>query len=107
MPRARTRAAAPMCSRKTARRRRGRPRTTPVSSRSPPLDGPVRVHAPMSDDAVIEARVAQALEGLGAPWELMRIDPELADTAACCEKYGVALERSAHSRVVAVEEETH
>src|SRR5262249_58784880 len=97
MPRARTRAAAPMCSRKTARRRRGRPRTTPVSSRSRPLDGPVRIHAPMSDDAVIEARVAQALEGLGAPWELMRIDPEFADTTAFCEKYGVALHHPRHT----------
>src|SRR5215470_11997982 len=91
MPRARTRAAAPTCSPKIAQRRRARPRTTPVSSRSPPLDGPVRVHAPMSDDAVIEARVAQALEGLGAPWELMRIDPEFADTTAFREKYCACL----------------
>jgi prolyl-tRNA editing enzyme YbaK/EbsC (Cys-tRNA(Pro) deacylase) len=59
----------------------------------------------MSDDAVIEARVAQALEGLGAPWELMRIDPEFADTAAFCEKYGVALDHSGNTIIVASKKE--
>ena len=59
----------------------------------------------MSDDAVIEARVAQALEGLGAPWELLRIDPEFADTAAFCEKYGVALDHSGNTIIVASKKE--
>jgi prolyl-tRNA editing enzyme YbaK/EbsC (Cys-tRNA(Pro) deacylase) len=59
----------------------------------------------MSDDAVIEARVAQALEGLGAPWELMRIDPEFADTTAFCEKYGVALDHSGNTIIVASKKE--
>lgn len=59
----------------------------------------------MSDDAVIEARVAQALEGLGAPWELMRIDPEFADTATFCEKYGVALDHSGNTIIVASKKE--
>jgi prolyl-tRNA editing enzyme YbaK/EbsC (Cys-tRNA(Pro) deacylase) len=59
----------------------------------------------MSDDAAIEARVAQALEGLGAPWELMRIDPEFADTAAFCEKYGVALDHSGNTIIVASKKE--
>ena len=59
----------------------------------------------MSDDAVIEARVAQALEGQGAPWELMRIDPEFADTAAFCEKYGVALDHSGNTIIVASKKE--
>ena len=59
----------------------------------------------MSDDAVIEARVAQALEGLGALWELMRIDPEFADTAAFCEKYGVALDHSGNTIIVASKKE--
>src|ERR1044071_7447938 len=59
----------------------------------------------MSDDAVIEARVAQALESLGAKWELMRIDPEFADTAAFCEKYGVALDHSGNTIIVASKKE--
>ena len=55
----------------------------------------------MSDDAEIEARVAAALERLGAAWELMRIDPDFADTAAFCEKYGVPLDHSGNTIVVA------
>lgn len=59
----------------------------------------------MSDDAVIEARVAQALEGLGAKWELMRIDPDFADTAAFCEKYGIPLDHSGNTIIVASKKE--
>ena len=59
----------------------------------------------MSDDAAIEARVAQALEGLGATWELMRIDPDFADTAAFCEKYGVPLDHSGNTIIVASKKE--
>jgi prolyl-tRNA editing enzyme YbaK/EbsC (Cys-tRNA(Pro) deacylase) len=59
----------------------------------------------MSDDALIEATVAQALEGLGATWELMRIDPDFADTAAFCEKYGVALDHSGNTIIVASKKE--
>ena len=59
----------------------------------------------MIDDALIEARVAQALEGLGATWELMRIDPDFADTAAFCEKYGVAMDHSGNTIIVASKKE--
>src|SRR5258705_463901 len=59
----------------------------------------------MSDDAVIEARVAQALESLGAKRELMRIDPDFADTAVFCEKYGVALDHSGNTIIVASKKE--
>ena len=59
----------------------------------------------MSDDAIIEAKVAQALESLGAKWELMRIDPDFADTAAFCEKYGVALDHSGNTIIVASKKE--
>jgi prolyl-tRNA editing enzyme YbaK/EbsC (Cys-tRNA(Pro) deacylase) len=59
----------------------------------------------MSDDAVIEAQVAQALEGLGATWELMRIDPDFADTAAFCEKYSVAMDHSGNTIIVASKKE--
>lgn len=59
----------------------------------------------MIDDAAIEARVAAALETLGAPWELMRIDPDFADTAAFCEKYGVPLDHSGNTIIVASKKE--
>ena len=39
----------------------------------------------MSDDADIEAKIAAALRGLGATCEVIRIDPDFADTAAFCE----------------------
>jgi prolyl-tRNA editing enzyme YbaK/EbsC (Cys-tRNA(Pro) deacylase) len=59
----------------------------------------------MSDDAEIEAKVAAALERLGATWELMRIDPDFADTAAFCEKYGVPLDHSGNTIIVASKKE--
>jgi prolyl-tRNA editing enzyme YbaK/EbsC (Cys-tRNA(Pro) deacylase) len=43
----------------------------------------------------------QALGGLAASVEVTRIDPELADTAAFCARYGVAPEESANCVVVA------
>jgi prolyl-tRNA editing enzyme YbaK/EbsC (Cys-tRNA(Pro) deacylase) len=59
----------------------------------------------MTDDADIEAKVAAALEGLGAACEVMRIDPDFADTAAFCEKYGVALDHSGNTIIVASKKE--
>ena len=51
--------------------------------------------------ADVEARVRRELAALGGPYELMEIDPALADTAVFCEAYGVALEDSANCIVVA------
>ncbi len=59
----------------------------------------------MSDDAEIEARVAAALERLGATYEVIRIDPGFADTAAFCEKYGVPLDHSGNTIIVASKKE--
>jgi prolyl-tRNA editing enzyme YbaK/EbsC (Cys-tRNA(Pro) deacylase) len=59
----------------------------------------------MSDDDEIEARVAAALEGLGATHEVIRIDPGFADTAAFCEKYGVPLDHSGNTIIVASKKE--
>ncbi|MDA0270437.1 MAG: hypothetical protein O2919_05345 [Chloroflexi bacterium] len=52
-------------------------------------------------DAAIEARVVAALDALGGPYELMPCDPDLADTAAFCEAYGVLPEQSANCILVA------
>ena len=59
----------------------------------------------MTDDADIERKVASALEGLGAACEVMRIDPEFADTAAFCEKYGVPADHSGNTIIVASKKE--
>ena len=59
----------------------------------------------MSDDAEIEARVAAALERLGATYEVIRIDPGFADTGAFCEKYGIPLDHSGNTIIVASKKE--
>src|SRR5262245_35145483 len=48
----------------------------------------------------IEASVRAVLDGLGAEYEALPCDPDLADTAAFCEAYGVAPEDSANAIVV-------
>jgi len=45
------------------------------------------------------------LDGLGVPYELHRIDPAFADTAAYCEHYGSLPERAANTIVVASKKE--
>ncbi len=57
----------------------------------------------MTDE--IEQRVTRTLHTLGVPYELLRIDPDFADTARFCEKYGVSLEHSANTIVVASKKE--
>jgi len=46
------------------------------------------------------ARVREALDATGVPYEVLDCDPELADTAAFCEHYGVPVEQSANTIVV-------
>lgn len=41
-----------------------------------------------------------ALDRLGGPYEVMACDPDLADTAAFCEAYGIPLDHSANTIVV-------
>jgi len=53
----------------------------------------------------VERRVVAALENLGMPWELLTIDPAYADTTQFCEKYGVPLDRSANTLIVASKKE--
>jgi prolyl-tRNA editing enzyme YbaK/EbsC (Cys-tRNA(Pro) deacylase) len=44
--------------------------------------------------------VLEQLDGLGAAYELVACDPDLADTAAFCEAYGYAVDDSANAIVV-------
>jgi prolyl-tRNA editing enzyme YbaK/EbsC (Cys-tRNA(Pro) deacylase) len=50
--------------------------------------------------ATIEADVRQALERYAVPYDALPCDPEFADTAAFCERYGVAPEDSANTILV-------
>jgi prolyl-tRNA editing enzyme YbaK/EbsC (Cys-tRNA(Pro) deacylase) len=54
---------------------------------------------------MIDERVVQALDALGVAYELMEIDPAFADTAACCEKYGLPLASAGNTIVVASKKE--
>lgn len=56
----------------------------------------------MSDPTgILHASTRDALDRLGVSYEVMPCDPALADTAAFVEAYGIPLERSANTIVVA------
>lgn len=55
----------------------------------------------MTGPALLHPSVREHLERLDTPFEVMECDPALADTAAFVEAYGVPLERSANTIVVA------
>ena len=49
---------------------------------------------------MIEQQVTHALDALGIPYGVMPIDPDYADTAAFCERYGVSLTNSCNTIIV-------
>ena len=53
----------------------------------------------MSDD--IELQVTNFLDGLGAEYEVVPIDPDFADTAQFCERYGFPITTSGNTIIVA------
>lgn len=56
----------------------------------------------MSDpDGLLHPATRDALDAIGATYEVMACDPDLADTAAFVAAYGVPLDRSANTIVVA------
>lgn len=55
----------------------------------------------MSNADLLHPLVRDALTALGVTFEVMECDPALADTAAFVEAYGVPLDRSANTIVVA------
>ena len=54
----------------------------------------------MTQDADIESNVVATLNGLGIPHEIIRIDPDFADTAQFCEEYGYSLAHCANTIIV-------
>jgi prolyl-tRNA editing enzyme YbaK/EbsC (Cys-tRNA(Pro) deacylase) len=57
------------------------------------------------EPSVIEARVRERLGALAVEHEILECDPEFADTAAFCARYGVPPEQSANTIVVAARKE--
>jgi len=55
----------------------------------------------MSDESRLHPAVRAQLDAMGADFEVMECDPALADTAAFVAAYGVPLERSANTILVA------
>jgi prolyl-tRNA editing enzyme YbaK/EbsC (Cys-tRNA(Pro) deacylase) len=53
----------------------------------------------------IDSKVTASLDALGIPYEVMTIDPDFADTARFCERYGVPMENSANTIIVASKKE--
>ena len=54
----------------------------------------------MASGMDIEAQVVSTLDKLGIKHELIRIDPDFADTAEFCEKYGYSLDNSGNTIIV-------
>ena len=66
----------------------------PIAPRDHPTDA---IIAPVD----IEARVRSALEATNTNYELIAIDPDLADTAAFCSHYGYPENQSANAILIA------
>ena len=54
---------------------------------------------------MLDPRVQEAVDALGVSYEALACDPALADTAAVCEHYGVAVPDACNAIVVAVKTE--
>jgi prolyl-tRNA editing enzyme YbaK/EbsC (Cys-tRNA(Pro) deacylase) len=59
----------------------------------------------MTHDHEIEQRVLAAVQATGEPFDVIEIDPALADTAEFCAEYGYPLDASANCIVVASREQ--
>lgn len=59
----------------------------------------------MTTGSEIEARVLARLEAMGVPFERIEIDPDFADTAAFCARYGFRLEESGNTILVVSKKE--
>jgi prolyl-tRNA editing enzyme YbaK/EbsC (Cys-tRNA(Pro) deacylase) len=59
----------------------------------------------MSEQNRLDKNVRSILDALGVEYEVLPCDPDLADTAAFCEHYGVPLEISVNTIIVASKKE--
>ena len=75
-----------------------RPRAQSSGRRPRPLRDGGHVAAPAMSDP--HADVVAALEARGVDYEVMECDPDFADTAAFCEKYGISPDESANTILV-------
>jgi prolyl-tRNA editing enzyme YbaK/EbsC (Cys-tRNA(Pro) deacylase) len=55
----------------------------------------------MNENDALDTTVRETLDALGVEYEVLPCEPELADTALFCEHYGVSLEKSVNTIIVA------
>ena len=53
----------------------------------------------------IEKKVVEVLDALGVPYEIVPIDPDFADTAQFCERYGFSMDESGNTIIVGSKKE--
>lgn len=58
-----------------------------------------------TDNAQIEAKVIRELDAIGVAYEIVPCDPDYADTAAFCEKYGYSMDGCGNTILVASKKE--
>ena len=58
-------------------------------------------HGNLEHRQLLHPAVADYLDQIGTPYEIVPIDPEYADTAAFCEKYGFPPGQSANTIIIA------
>jgi prolyl-tRNA editing enzyme YbaK/EbsC (Cys-tRNA(Pro) deacylase) len=58
-------------------------------------------HRQLEHRNLLDLRVAAYLDQAGTPYEIVPIDPDYADTAAFCEKYGYPPGQSANTIIIA------
>jgi prolyl-tRNA editing enzyme YbaK/EbsC (Cys-tRNA(Pro) deacylase) len=58
-----------------------------------------------ADPSILDPRVREALESLGVTYQTLECAPELADTAAFCEHYGIGADEACNAIVVALKGE--
>lgn len=75
----------------------------PRASRGEP-NPPAKEERVIATDPV-EQRVREVLDGLGLAHEMVDIDPQYADTAAFCARYGYPMEQSANTIIVGSKKE--
>ena len=56
----------------------------------------------MTDKSILDPRVRESLDAHGLAYEVLACEPELADTAAFCDHYGIAVTEACNAIIVAL-----
>lgn len=59
----------------------------------------------MNDSSILQPRVREALDAHGLAYEVLACEPEFADTAEFCARYGISVEEACNAILVALKTE--